>query len=248
MAQTSSSSLAMSAAFSRLEIGGRADAIVQRIVEAIMLGLLDEGQQLPSENDLATQFGVATGTVREALTILRQQGLVETRRGRGGGSFVRLPQDGQAALPRARVRDISTAELRDLGDELLAVSGTAARLAAERAPTNVANSLSPLVAALRTADTPAEQRRADARFHIEVAVTSQSVRLTHAEVRLQAELSPLLWLIDETPDVQEIAERHHAIVVAIASGAATEARLLAEEHATANVRHVMGAHLRLVGP
>ncbi len=39
--------------------GGRADEIVERITEAIHLGLLDDGERLPVEIDLAAQFGVA---------------------------------------------------------------------------------------------------------------------------------------------------------------------------------------------
>lgn len=57
---------------------GRADEIVQRITEAIHLGLLDDGERLPVEIDLAAQFGVAPMTVREALATLREQELVET--------------------------------------------------------------------------------------------------------------------------------------------------------------------------
>lgn len=51
---------------------GRADEIVQRITEAIHLGLLDDGERLPVEVDLAAQFGVAPMTVREALATLRE--------------------------------------------------------------------------------------------------------------------------------------------------------------------------------
>lgn len=71
--------------------GGRADEIAEKITEAIHLGLLDDGERLPVEIDLAAQFGVAPMTVREALATLRDQQLVETRRGRSGGSFVRRP-------------------------------------------------------------------------------------------------------------------------------------------------------------
>ena len=66
--------------------GRRADAVVRRLADGIALGLLSPNEQLPSETELADTFGVSPVTVREALTILREQGLVVTRRGRGGGS------------------------------------------------------------------------------------------------------------------------------------------------------------------
>lgn len=73
--------------FAPLQNGARGDVVARRIGEAIGLGLVADGEQLPSESDLAGAFNVSTVTLREALSTLRERGLVETRRGRGGGSF-----------------------------------------------------------------------------------------------------------------------------------------------------------------
>ena len=86
-----------------------------------------------SELDLAAQFGVAPMTVREALATLRDQGLVETRRGRSGGSFVRRPASPPIEQLTTRLADLSPSDLRDLFDEHTAIAGQSARLAAERA-------------------------------------------------------------------------------------------------------------------
>ncbi len=123
---------ARSAMFAPLDQIGRAEAVTARLVDAITLGLLADSEQLPSEAELAAQFGVSTVTVREALVALRQQGLVETRRGRGGGSFVKTPVDPSAASWRERLRTVSLSDLRDVGDHYLAIAGAAAKLAAER--------------------------------------------------------------------------------------------------------------------
>lgn len=120
------------AMFAPLEQVGRAEAVAARLFDAITLGLLDDAEQLPSEAELAAQFRVSTVTVREALAVLRQQGLVETRRGRGGGSFVRTPDWPAQSSWAERLRLVSMAELRDFGDHYLAVAGSAAKLAAER--------------------------------------------------------------------------------------------------------------------
>lgn len=246
MAAVESRSPVMSAIFAPLSDSGRADMVVRRIAEAVTIGLMAEGEQLPSESDLACQLGVANGTVREALAILREQGLVETRRGRNGGSFIRSPEEGLTRIHQARLRELGISELRDLGDEQFAVSGTAARFAAERAPSDLAKSLDRLVTALRKAESAAERRKADARFHIEVAVATQSVRLTRLEVRLQTELGPLLWLPGgDGPDASAFADQHHEILVAIVAGDAAQARRLAEEHTIAGSRHLVRTHLRL---
>lgn len=60
------------------------DAIKQWIVEQD----LRRGAKLPSEAEMIAQFAVSKGTVREAMRILEAQGLIITRTGPGGGSFV----------------------------------------------------------------------------------------------------------------------------------------------------------------
>jgi DNA-binding FadR family transcriptional regulator len=49
---------------------------------------LQQGDKLPNETEMISLFGVSKGTVREAMRILEAQGLILTRTGPGGGSFV----------------------------------------------------------------------------------------------------------------------------------------------------------------
>ncbi|MEM6465492.1 MAG: FCD domain-containing protein [Pseudomonadota bacterium] len=49
---------------------------------------LRQGDKLPNEAEMIALFKVSKGTVREALRILEAQGLIVTRTGPGGGSFV----------------------------------------------------------------------------------------------------------------------------------------------------------------
>jgi DNA-binding FadR family transcriptional regulator len=210
---------------------GRADEIVQRVTEAIHLGLLDDGERLPVELDLAAQFGVAPMTVREALATLRDQGLVQTRRGRSGGSFVRRPASPPVEQLTTRLADLSPSDLRDLFDEHTAIAGQSARLAAERAAPYAVRRLFALTDQLGSATSLGERIRADSRFHIQVAVASQSSRLARREANLQAEISGFVWLpVSPGVDVAAYIEEKHAIATAIASENADVARRLAEEH------------------
>ncbi len=59
------------------------ERIVSQIEERIVAGDLKAGDQLPSENELAKQFGVSRTAVREAIKALREKRLVEVRPGRG---------------------------------------------------------------------------------------------------------------------------------------------------------------------
>src|SRR3984957_9880475 len=93
---------------SPLAAAGRAEEVVQRVSQAIQLGLFVDGEQLPPETEFAAQLGVSAMTLREALASLRQQGLVETRRGRTGGTFVRRPTSPPVGLLRERLRGMTT--------------------------------------------------------------------------------------------------------------------------------------------
>ena len=95
---------ATAAVFAPLESTSRSARVAHRLIDAIALGLLPDAEQLPGEADLAQQFGVSTVTIRESLSVLRQEGLIETRRGRGGGSFVRAPDDGPGRAGEAAAR------------------------------------------------------------------------------------------------------------------------------------------------
>lgn len=234
-----------SGSFIRIRQEGRTEEVVRRLMEAIELGLFTEGQQLPSETDLAMQFGVATVTLREALAHLRQQGAIETRRGRNGGSFVRYADEIPASILVKRLQDLSTIELRDLCDEHIAISGMAARLAAKRAAPEHYQQLTHYIQALGTAVTRRERRRADARFHIEVAVASQSVRLAHAEIRLQAELGELLWL-PQAQNRETVLSEHEAILEAIVNGDTNLAGALAESHVTRGIKTLINLKLQLM--
>jgi GntR family transcriptional repressor for pyruvate dehydrogenase complex len=63
------------------------DDVVEQVRAAIIDGSITAGERLPSERDLAEQFGVSRATLREALRALEAVGLVEIRVGARGGAF-----------------------------------------------------------------------------------------------------------------------------------------------------------------
>jgi GntR family transcriptional repressor for pyruvate dehydrogenase complex len=245
---------------SPLAAAGRAEEVVQRVSQAIQLGLFVDGEQLPPETEFAAQLGVSAMTLREALASLRQQGLVETRRGRTGGTFVRRPASPPLGLLRERLRVMTTSSLRDLIDEQFAVSGAAAKLAAARASAADLRRLSTLVRRLSAASTLGSRIRADSRFHIEVAQASQSERLTRLELGLQTQLAELLWLPPEATgttgaavagsatellDHVAVAAEHAAIADAITAEDGDRARMLAELHVESNLRRLTAIRLAM---
>ncbi|WP_409370937.1 FCD domain-containing protein [Mycolicibacterium vanbaalenii] len=99
---------------------------------------------------------------------------------------------------------------------------------------------------LGAAATLGDRIRADSRFHIQVAMASQSARLARREANLQAEAAGLVWLpIGPSLDVAAHVEEQHAIAAAVASEMADEARRLAEAHVMGQLARVTSINLAL---
>ena len=234
--------------FIPLAEGSRSDAVARRLSDAIKLGLIGDGDQLPAEAELAAQLGVATVTLREALAALRREGLIETRRGRTGGSFVRSPPATSLERVRELLRELSADELRDLGDYRVAVSGASAGLAAARGSPFEVRQLAHQAGEVAKAPGRASSRRADSRFHIKLAAIGHSTRLTRAEIAIQAEIGELLLLLHEDGTERgRAATEHEAIMAAVSARDGERARPLAEAHVAADSARLIELHIELAG-
>lgn len=225
----------------------RGDQVAAQLEHAIRIGLLRGGARLPSEAQLADQMRVATMTLREALATLRERGLVTTRRGRGGGTFVVATDTHSEADVSARLQRWSLQQIRELGDHRLAIVGTAAYLAAKRALPYELSSLRAAVRRLARATTSTERGRADGQFVLEVAAASQSTRLTGAELRLRAELGDVLWWRLATADRTQWVRIREDLVENVHRRDARSAREAAELQVATDTRRLMTLRLGLRG-
>ena len=66
------------------------EACVEQLATAIRLGSTPAAPRCRPSGDLAERLEVSRATLREAMAALREAGLVETTRGRGGGTVVTL--------------------------------------------------------------------------------------------------------------------------------------------------------------
>lgn len=172
---------------------GYGDDLADQIVSAISLGSVSIGERLPSEAELAAEFNVAVATLRKSLALLRKHDIVETRRGRGGGTFiikVPFPSDEQI---RNYLSSLSIVAYRDYGDEHTAVATGIVRLACQRAHSQSIDELRHAASRLNEASSLAECSAADSRFHMQLGITSQSPRLFKSVMRLQSEILALKW-------------------------------------------------------
>jgi DNA-binding FadR family transcriptional regulator len=198
--------------FSPLDGAGRAELVEQRLTDAIVAGVLHDGERLPSESELARSLGVAVVTAREALLALRDKGLVHTKRGRDGGSFVTHDRDVSMRMVDERLRALSLIEIDARAD----------------------------------LTTPGGARRAVGRFQLESAAVSQSPRLVHEELRLQAEAGPLLWMCLREQDSRDRSHRARLDVIeAIRTVQPELARRATTEHIASAVEWLIDEKVRL---
>jgi len=208
------------------------EACVEQLATTIRLGVYPRGSTLPSERDLAERLGVSRATLREAMAALREAGLVETTRGRGGGTVVTLKPRTPSGRAAARV---TAAKRRDWLDALefrRVVEPGAAQLAAHLQLTDVRrDQLERAHADVASARKPADHRQADSRLHLTVAALSESPRLVEAVTSVQATLHEMLLAIPVLEANIAHSDRQHArLVSAILAGKPDRARRAMEEH------------------
>jgi GntR family transcriptional regulator, transcriptional repressor for pyruvate dehydrogenase complex len=154
-------------AFRPIKLQKAADAVIAVIADAIRGGLFEPGDLLPNERNLAAQLQVSRNVLREAIDVLRREGILSVKRGANGGMTVvsteRLHE--VVARLRGRVHDLMESAL----EARRAVEVPAFLLAAERATQAELAALEPLVHGLdELADAPEEFYALDQKFHREV--------------------------------------------------------------------------------
>jgi GntR family transcriptional repressor for pyruvate dehydrogenase complex len=107
--------------------------VIAQIRAAILSGRVKSGDRLPTERELAQQFGVSRVTVRDALRALEASGLVRVKVGGQGGPYVAEPDISLLSASLGTHLRLRGTTFRELAEARLALETTAARLAAERA-------------------------------------------------------------------------------------------------------------------
>src|SRR6185437_8005328 len=162
----------------------RYQVVAGEVAKAIRNGVYSAGQRLPSERDLADQFGVSRPTVREAMIALDIQGLVESRH--GSGIYVRasVPRE-----PESSELDIGAFELTEARRLF---EGETAALAAATITDEEIRELEKLLKEIKEENkrkVPGE--RADRAFHLAIAKATRN--------------SAIVGVVEQLWDLRQIA-------------------------------------------
>jgi GntR family transcriptional repressor for pyruvate dehydrogenase complex len=206
--------------------------VAEQIRRVILLRVVVPGGRLPYEQELATALGVSRSTVTQALRLLEAEGLVEVRRGRGGGVFsLGVNADGGdpdvADALRAESHVIAAAaELRAV------VEPAVARLAAERGTPERLHRLQELNAEMRSAEGDDHRfMRADTQFHLELAEAADSPMLFEAVERGRLAHARALEALPDSPAWHERSvAQHERLLAALRDQDGEGARAAMERH------------------
>ena len=117
--------------FEKVEVQPAYQLVASNIEKCIMQGVYKVGQQLPSELDLARQLGVNRSTVREAIRVLEQNGLVFRKSARR--LVISLPREQDLASRVSQAMILHEITFLELWETMLPLEVRAAELAATRA-------------------------------------------------------------------------------------------------------------------
>jgi GntR family transcriptional repressor for pyruvate dehydrogenase complex len=215
----------------------RIDELTDRLVTAIAIGEYLPGSKLPSERDLAASLQVGRMTVRAAIARLVDRGLLETQRGRGGGSFVTEQWSISSGASVQRTLSSNWESLRDTCEAVSRLHGTISRAAAENRSADDIARLRDCLIAFRDAESGRESQKSDEQLHLAIVSAAHSATLGAVLQQLESAVSIVapahLW---GAPDgMREMEARalgdHERLVEAICDGRADDASRIAREHA-----------------
>jgi len=227
--------------------GSLPDKIYAYVVESILRGDYAQTGKLPTETRLAGLFRVSRPTVREALSRLRSDGVVTSRRG-AGSYIVRAPVAPPATvLPIRSLADVE----RYYAFRTWVEAGAAAGAAEARTAEDIEGMQEALGAWTRAVQ---DERRAieeDVQFHLAIARASHNpffvatIEASVGPIRQFIELARSVTEVKDAARDQEVLREHQAIIDAIVRRSTGDAVEAARAHTIAARRRIFeGTQLR----
>ena len=220
--------------------GKLSDQVYEQLLALIIGGEFAEHSRLPAENDLAERFGVSRPVLREALARLRDDGIVQSRR--GSGSFVCHRPD-RAVLKFAPIGSI--ADIQRCLEFRIEIESAAARFAALRRDEG---DLKRIKAALTALDDCVATGRlgveADLQFHREICRATKNgffisaFESLYEQITFGMNLGRNMSQIKPAARLQPVQQEHNEVFEAIRAGDGAGAEAAMSRH-LANSRQRM---------
>lgn len=210
------------------------EIIIQKIQTEITAGILEAGEKLPPERELAVKYGVSRTSIREALRLLELSDFVEIRP--GDGTFIKTneQQTIQQQLTSVALKTDQTT-LYEMLELRLILESQCAALAALRATGQDIEKIARTLEAMKNTDDEEIGIQADLDFHMAIAaaannsVLAQLISSCAAHMRSTIEVTRKHRLSSKENFARTL-EEHRAIFIAISRGESDRAKVLMEDH------------------
>jgi DNA-binding FadR family transcriptional regulator len=207
-----------------------------QIAEKVRTGELRTGDRLPGERSLAAQMEISRPTLREAVKVLVEAGVLEVRRGPGGGMYVATD-----VVPTDLVRHSASLRLAEIAAVLEArrmLEPRVAQLAAERATEDDFEAMERSIEAMRRiVDGGWHQRhedrflQLDVQFHLALARAAGNATVETLMRILLRQLEIARDMAMHVPLVPEwTIGIHERTLAALRSGEPEEVEAVMDEH------------------
>lgn len=217
-------------------VGGY-EVVLDYLTGEILQGHVAPGTRLPNERELASRLGASRSAVREAMKVLRAQGVIVTLPGAAGGTRVASePGDAFGHMLKLHVA-LDTISNRELTHTRMVLERASAEVAAEQPDETALAELDGLVAQM--IDTPALAfNDLDTAFHLTMARMGHNRLVRDLTVAIRETVTSLLLAAEHVAPEwdtlrDELTAEHRAIVEAIRAGDVDLAGRLSAEH----IRH-----------
>lgn len=202
--------------------------VAAAIADGIAAGRYPPGQRLPSERDLAEEFGVSRPTIREAMLALEIRGMVEARHGSGIYVADQLPDPTPA--PELDIGAFELTEARALFEP------EAAALAAATITDEELDRLEEILADMveeNAAEAKGEQ--ADRRFHVAIAEATRNAAIVSVienlwDARYRSPLCRHMLDKARAVGVKPRIDEHRQLLDALRTRDPQQARRVMREH------------------
>jgi GntR family transcriptional repressor for pyruvate dehydrogenase complex len=202
---------------------------VDQIADAIRAGTLHVGDRLPSERVLAEQMRISRPTLREAIRILSEADVLESRRGAGGGTFVKT-----AIVPRALVDDRFRLRLGEIAGVLAARRLLEPRIAQLASLYATEEDFEEMRGAIELVRTLGRERyrlfQLDTRFHLTMARATHNDTVVELARLLFRRLEVVRDLIGIGGEVRWTIDIHERTLRAIMAGDLGQIDATMDEH------------------
>jgi len=186
------------------------DEVYKQLVSLISSGQLKPGEKLPSEREMATDFGISRQSIREALYRAEIVGLIEVRQGEG--SFVLSSIGESLKAPLLVLLEEEAGRIFEFLEVRKLIEGWCAERAAREATGEDLEKMKEILENMKNS-TPGDRgwEEADVKFHLSVAAATYNVIAIHIMEALKDSFGSFFRFrkVLTRPEKKDVLVQHH---------------------------------------